>query len=572
MNTDFKFHGYSLLSFLKIFIICLSSTPFVFAAENDNSTTTINTSTKDKDDNLKVQAASLGIILIITGITFCFFGRKIYRLTLFLVGFYIGEPSREGMKEFTRLTIILIVSFVIGLLIGGIFVCCSTIAIWFLGVLVGYTLAIFILSWISASAFSPSTNEPSSNGMDQKSQILTIIALTFIGFLLTCLFENIIILFGTSFIGAYSIIIGIEIFIKTDFVKNNENSISVVNAILNGRAILDGNNYEKNTLLLVGMLILFILGVLYQYNFNIGTFYPNGLNHTPKPNYSKFFKDKKRRHSKSEYKNFYFSNDNSAETNRILLTHLTLETAFKGLFCTPIHDKLRSGSKVLDVGCGPLLWSIEMAEDYRNSSFYAVDKEEPSIPEQIIPKNVKFIKANLLENLPFEDDFFDYIFLRDIIMCFEGSDFENIVLKEIFRVLKPGGYFEIVEAELEGYEQGEALNRWSIEGFQTWAKACNIDYKLTLKLKDILLKTNQIEDLKHNKITLPLGNWGNYIVGPFAAETTLCFVRMNEERLCPVMGISVDEYRELVKQIEEEFSSKDYRAHFFYHNFIGIKN
>ncbi|RHZ83275.1 hypothetical protein Glove_99g296 [Diversispora epigaea] len=294
MNTGFKFHGYSLLSFLKIFIICLLSTPFVFA-QNDNSTTTA-------DDNLKVQAVSLGIILIITGIIFCFFGRKIYRLTLFLVGFYIGvmitwvilEPSRgeiEVMGEFARLTIILIVSFVIGLLIGGIFVCCSTIAIWFLGGLVGYILALFIISWITASASPSSSSSP--NGMDQKSRILTIIALTFIGFLLTCLFENIIILFGTSFIGAYSIIIGIEIFVKTDFVNNNKSSISVVNAILNGKAILDGDNYEKNTLLLVGMLILFILGVLYQYNFNIGPFYPNGLNHTPKPNYSKLFKDKK---------------------------------------------------------------------------------------------------------------------------------------------------------------------------------------------------------------------------------------------------------------------------------------
>ncbi|RHZ83276.1 hypothetical protein Glove_99g297 [Diversispora epigaea] len=280
---------------------------------------------------------------------------------------------------------------------------------------------------------------------------------------------------------------------------------------------------------------------------------------------------KKRRHSKSEYQNFYFSTDTSAEMNRILLTHLTLETAYSANFCSPIHDKLRSGSKVLDVGCGPLIWSIEMAEDFRNSDFYAVDKEEPSIPKEIIPKNVKFIKGNLLEKLPFEDDFFDYIFLRDIIMCFKESDFENIVLKEIIRVLKPGGYIEIVEAELEGYEKGEALERWNVEGFQKWANASKIDYKLTLDLDNILLNTNQIEDLTHDKIILPLGNWGNYIVGSFAAETALCFIRMNEERLSPVMGISADEYRELVNQIEEEFSSKDYRAHFFYHNFIGIK-
>jgi len=48
-----------------------------------------------RGEKLTVHAIIAGVILIITGIIFCFFGRRIYRLTLFLIGFYVGSKYFE---------------------------------------------------------------------------------------------------------------------------------------------------------------------------------------------------------------------------------------------------------------------------------------------------------------------------------------------------------------------------------------------------------------------------------------------------------------------------------------------
>ena len=36
-----------------------------------------------------------GIILIATGLFFCFFSRRVYRVTLFLIGFYVGGKYQK---------------------------------------------------------------------------------------------------------------------------------------------------------------------------------------------------------------------------------------------------------------------------------------------------------------------------------------------------------------------------------------------------------------------------------------------------------------------------------------------
>jgi MFS family permease len=208
---------------------------------------------------LTVHAIISGIILIITGIIFCFFGRRYYRTVLFLVGFYIGaiitwiiltnrEPS-GGFAGAASLTIILIVSLAVGFVVGLIFMCCSTIAVWFLGALAGYLFSLWILAWASDGLIH-----------SKAGRIIFIIVLTLIGLLLAIFFKNTFIILGTAFIGAYAIILGIDLFARTGF------ALSV-------KAFMDGNHdtdYKVNTkvyLMLAGMIVLFILGSIFQYRY-----------------------------------------------------------------------------------------------------------------------------------------------------------------------------------------------------------------------------------------------------------------------------------------------------------------
>jgi len=126
---------------------------------------------------------------------------------------------------------------------------CSTVAIWFLGALAGYVLAMFILSWASGGVIH-----------NKAGRIIFIIVLTLIGLIIACCFKNALIIYGTALIGAYAIILGVDMFARTGFAQSV-------------RAFMDGQNdadYETNTkvyIMLVAMLVLFLLGSLFQYRY-----------------------------------------------------------------------------------------------------------------------------------------------------------------------------------------------------------------------------------------------------------------------------------------------------------------
>lgn len=77
----------------------------------------------------------------------------------------------------------------------------------------------------------------------------------------------------------------------------------------------------------------------------------------------------------------------------------------------PVSDVLRKGGRVLDVGCGPGSWAMEIAGEYPKSQVVGIDIN-PMFPRDIKPSNCTFHQYNLLDGLPFEDGSFDYIFMR----------------------------------------------------------------------------------------------------------------------------------------------------------------
>jgi len=233
----------------------------------------------DDDKSLSVHDIIVGIILLSTGIMFCFFGRRIYHLTLFLLGFYIGsilgwiiltnnEPA-SGYGGNNSPTIILIVSLAIGFLVGMIFICLADFAIYLLGALVGYALALFLLSWANNGIIQSKTG-----------QIIFIVALIIIGIILIHFFKDDVIIFGTAFIGAYAIILGIDMFAQTGFTDS-------VRSFLDGNHKVMYNATTKVYLMLGGLLGFFILGGVYQHHRNRGDFYPKSSTHNVKPSHEK---------------------------------------------------------------------------------------------------------------------------------------------------------------------------------------------------------------------------------------------------------------------------------------------
>ncbi|GAA5799959.1 hypothetical protein HPULCUR_005380 [Helicostylum pulchrum] len=115
------------------------------------------------------------------------------------------------------------------------------------------------------------------------------------------------------------------------------------------------------------------------------------------------------------------------------------------------------GVKVLDLGCGPGTWIMDVATEYPNSEFIGVDMCD-IFPNNIRPANVTFQTGNILEQLAFEDNTFDLVNLRLFILAFRTDEWDA-VLKEIRRVLKPGGYILSVEAGM--LEYGSDFVKWA---------------------------------------------------------------------------------------------------------------
>jgi ubiquinone/menaquinone biosynthesis C-methylase UbiE len=102
--------------------------------------------------------------------------------------------------------------------------------------------------------------------------------------------------------------------------------------------------------------------------------------------------------------------------------------------------------------CGPGTFLCEMAADYPKSRYVGVDLY-PIFPN-IKPHNVNFIQCNLLKGLPFEENTFDFVHIRFLILELSEFDWENFVIKELTRVLKPNGWIEIMEPRIAMNNQG----------------------------------------------------------------------------------------------------------------------
>ena len=87
-----------------------------------------------------------------------------------------------------------------------------------------------------------------------------------------------------------------------------------------------------------------------------------------------------------------------------------------------------------------------MATDYPRAKFTGIDIS-PIQPSQIKPDNFTFVQANIFDGLPFEDDTFDFVFQR-LLVASIPKDKWPLIINELTRVLKPGGYLEVNNDEI----------------------------------------------------------------------------------------------------------------------------
>ncbi|KAI8338601.1 S-adenosyl-L-methionine-dependent methyltransferase [Chlamydoabsidia padenii] len=146
----------------------------------------------------------------------------------------------------------------------------------------------------------------------------------------------------------------------------------------------------------------------------------------------------------------YWLPNDDAEKDRLIGQHFAMKILFEGNFNAKILEHVSMDSKdtkVLDCGCGPGTWVMDVATDYPHCQLTGVDFSDV-FPMSIRPSNVQFVLADVLGRLPFEDNTFDFINIRFFIAALRADEWP-IVFKELYRVLKPGGFIESVECVID---------------------------------------------------------------------------------------------------------------------------
>lgn len=237
------------------------------------------------------------------------------------------------------------------------------------------------------------------------------------------------------------------------------------------------------------------------------------------------------------------------ELDRLHFQHYICRYIWKRNYSAPVKERLGAGgAHVLDVGCGPGTWLIEMANEFPRSHFTGMDIS-PVFPRETKPDNVNFMEANLLDGLPFENDSFDYIHMRFLITAFSKSDWV-IAINELVRVAKVGGIIEIVEDEIEPRNDGP-ISRLLFSAFLSDLKSRHIDVTAYSHMTDLLGATERLTDIKKEEVTAQFGKWAGR-VGTLLANNTGQLFRTFRARFSSILELETDEYDKLVEAWHQE--------------------
>ncbi|ORY04436.1 hypothetical protein K493DRAFT_379747 [Basidiobolus meristosporus CBS 931.73] len=209
---------------------------------------------------LDPQTSTVGVLSILIGFLFCFFGKRLFRIVLFVTGFVtfsfvtflvcsrFYSQGVEPSHGFPQSTLFLIIGLLAGIAGGFLFMCLWQVGAAMVGGMLGFCIAMTILSL-------------SSEGLirSEVGRLIFIASFVIVGMILVSFYESDIVIIGTAFAGAYHIAMGADVFIQTGFTHT-------IKSFLGGSTHLAYKATAAVYGVLVSMLLVFGLGLYVQYS------------------------------------------------------------------------------------------------------------------------------------------------------------------------------------------------------------------------------------------------------------------------------------------------------------------
>ncbi len=107
------------------------------------------------------------------------------------------------------------------------------------------------------------------------------------------------------------------------------------------------------------------------------------------------------------------------------------------------------GAHGLDIGCGPGWYAVEMAE--RGHAVWAIDRSAPLLAHARRNTAGHAVRLGVAEAqaLPYADASFDFVYAVNTLHHITHAEAREATLREIVRVLKPGGLFFLQEINVQ---------------------------------------------------------------------------------------------------------------------------
>jgi len=142
--------------------------------------------------------------------------------------------------------------------------------------------------------------------------------------------------------------------------------------------------------------------------------------------------------------------ESGTEMARLINQERLLTRVMGGVF--PEHFDLSHVSHILDVGCGPGGWVLDVAFEHAKINVVGFDISQQMVEyarahaEAQGMNNASFQVMNALESLEFDDNSFDVVNAR-YIQAFMMKTSWAPLMKEIMRILRPGGRLLLTDGE-----------------------------------------------------------------------------------------------------------------------------
>jgi ubiquinone/menaquinone biosynthesis C-methylase UbiE len=121
---------------------------------------------------------------------------------------------------------------------------------------------------------------------------------------------------------------------------------------------------------------------------------------------------------------------------------------------------IKRGQKVLDFGCGSGNYTIPAARIAGEEGLvYALDKDKRTLDELIRKaesmglKNIIGLHTSIESGIGLDNESVDVVLLYDVLhyYYFSRAEDRRQLLREVYRVLKPGGFLSLYPSHLQSY-------------------------------------------------------------------------------------------------------------------------